>query len=179
MNNWGIQNHNHRYEGSTHFNANPNQFYSQYNQDRSLENCIFKGHKYAEFLCNVGYTEMLSGLKTEYDIRHINRIQNETLRMGGENKIILVKTQTIETICTENNIDHINYLSIDVEGGEMKVIKSINFDKVFIDVIAFENNYHDTQHIPTDYLKSKGYIKLPDHAADVFMIHKDSQFYTL
>ncbi len=237
MNNWGIQIYNQRYEGSTHFNANPNQFYSQYNQDRSLENCIFKGHKngvfmdigahdgvdlnntlffekthnwtgvnvepivsvyerlktnrpncinvncavsdsdgYAEFLCNVGYTEMLSGLKTEYDIRHINRIQNETLRMGGENKFILVKTQTIETICTENNIDHINYLSIDVEGGEMKVIKSINFDKVFIDVIAFENNYHDTQHIPIDYLKSKGYIKLPDHTADVFMIHKDSQF---
>jgi len=50
MNNWGIQNHNQRYEGSTHFNANPNQFYSQYNQDRSLENCIFKGHKNGIFM---------------------------------------------------------------------------------------------------------------------------------
>lgn len=78
--------------------------------------------------------------------------------------------------CDENNIKHINYLSIDVEGGEMKVIESINFDKVFIDVIAFENNYHDLQHVLINYLKSKGYIKLPEHIADIFMIHKDSQF---
>jgi hypothetical protein len=36
-----------------------------------------------------------------------------------------------------HNISHIHYLSIDVEGAEFEVIKSINFDKVFIDVIGF------------------------------------------
>lgn len=237
MNNWNTQYYNLRYENTSNFKSNPNQFYSQYNQDRSLENCIFKGYKngffmdigahdgvdlnntlyfentnnwtginvepivsvyerlktnrpnsinincavsdsdgYAEFLCNVGYTEMLSGLKSEYDSRHIDRINNETQTMGGENNCVIVKTKTIETICKETNINHINYLSIDVEGGEMKVLQSINFEKVFIDVIGFENNYPDTQDLPIDYLKSKGYIKLPDHVADIFMIHKDSQF---
>ena len=29
-------------------------------------------------------------------------------------------------------------MSVDVEGAEFAVIKSINFDKVFIDVISFE-----------------------------------------
>ena len=130
----------------------------------------------AEFLSNDGYTEMLSGLKSEYDARHINRMYNEIQVMGGESKTILVDTKRIETICEENNINHINYLSIDVEGGEMKVLQSINFEKVFIDVIGFENNYPDTQNIPINYLKQYGYIKLPDHVADIFMIHKDSAF---
>lgn len=234
---WNQQINNPRYEKHSFFNANKNQFYSQYNQDRSLENCIFKGFKngifmdvgahdgvdlnntlffetthnwrginvepiktvydrlvtnrpncinincavsdnngFAEFLCNDGYTEMLSGLKSEYDNRHLDRINGEIQKMGGESKTILIETKRIETICEENNINHINYLSIDVEGGEMKVLQSINFEKVFIDVIGFENNYHDTQNIPINYLSQYGYIKLPDHIADIFMIHKDSEF---
>jgi hypothetical protein len=50
------------------------------------------------------------------------------------------------------------------------------FVTVLIDVIGFENNYHDTAHIPIEYLKERGYLQLADHIADVFMIHKDSEF---
>lgn len=56
------------------------------------------------------------------------------------------------------------------------MLKSINFDNLFIDVIGFENNYPDTQYIPINFLEEKGYIKLPYHTADIFMIHKDSIF---
>ena len=237
MNNWNQQFHNDRYIDQTDFNAVSGHFYSQYNQDRTLENCIFKGHKNgifmdigahdgvnlnntlffhkthnwsgfnieplvdvyrklltnrknctnincavsdvngsSEFMVNTGYTEMLSGLKNEYNDRHLERIKGENIREGCRSDIVMVETKTIETICEENNIKQINYLSIDVEGGEFKVLKSINFDKVFIDVIGFENNYHDEQHIPVNYLKDKGYIQLPDHIADIFMIHKNSTF---
>jgi FkbM family methyltransferase len=236
---WNQQVNNNRYESNSFFKSNKNQFYSQYSQDRSLENCIFKGLKNgvfmdvgahdgvdlnntlffetthnwtginvepiksvydrlvtnrpncinincavsnsdgtAEFLCNNGYTEMLSGLKSEYDNRHIDRINGEIKQMGGESKTILVDTKRIETICEENNINRIHYLSIDVEGGEMKVLQSINFEKVFIDVIGFENNYPNLQHIQIDYLTQFGYVKLSDHVADIFMIHKDSVFFT-
>lgn len=237
MNDWNKQVNNSRYEKSISFCPNKNQFYSQYNQDRTLENCVFKGLKKgifmdvgahdgvdlnntlffavthgwtgvniepiksvyerlitnrpfcinincavsnidgtAEFICNNGYTEMLSGLKSEYDTRHMCRINDEIQKMGGKSETILIDTKRIETICEENNIIHINYLSIDVEGGEMKVLQSINFEKVFIDVIGFENNYPDTQNIPLNYLNQYGYIKLPYHVADIFMIHKDSTF---
>lgn len=241
MENWNIHtNNNIRYENSKFFKANKNQFYSQYNQDRSLENCIFKGFKNgffmdigahdgvdlnntlffetthnwkginvepiesvyerlvtnrpncinincavsdtdgkSDFLVIDGYPEMLSGLKNEYDERHLNRINDEIQKFGGKSTTISINTKRIETICEENNIKHINYLSIDVEGGEMKVLQSINFEKVFIDVIGFENNYHDTQNIPINYLMQYGYIKLKTHIADIFMIHKDSQFLKL
>lgn len=237
---WNLQHYNRRYENQISFNAPANQFFSQYNQDRTLENCIFKGYKNgvfmdigahdgvdinntlyfeknnewtgvnveplkkvynrlvtnrpkcinincaindtvgtAEFISNTGYTEMLSGLKTEFDPRHLKRINDENRDKKASSETITINTKRIETICDEYNIKHINYLSIDVEGGEMKVLQSINFDKVFIDVIGFENNFPDIENIPINYLQEKGYIKLPNHVADIFMIHKDSKFYKI
>jgi FkbM family methyltransferase len=129
-----------------------------------------------EFVCNSGYTEMLSGLKSEYDERHMQRITGEIASMGGFTEVVLMNGKRIETICEEHNVKHINYLSIDVEGGEMKVLNSINFNKLFIDVIGFENNYPDKEDIPIKFLEDKGYIKLPNHVADIFMIHRDSEF---
>jgi len=130
----------------------------------------------AEFICNTGYTEMLSGLKHEYDSRHNARLQNEIKQNGGTTKIIKVETKKIETICDDNNITHINYLSIDVEGAEFDVIKSINFDKLFIDVIEFENNYDDNSIPIIEYLKNKNYVII-HKSIDIFMIHKNSVFY--
>jgi len=129
----------------------------------------------AEFILNKGYTEMISGLKKEFDPRHMNRLKNELHYFGGSSEVVVVPTKRIETICNENNIKYINYLSIDVEGAEFEVIKSINFEKVFIDVIGFENNYEDVSVPIIDYLSSKGYILL-QKSADIFMIHKNSMF---
>jgi FkbM family methyltransferase len=130
----------------------------------------------SEFIYNTGYTEMLSGLKSELDFRHINRINDEIKQMGGTSESITVETRRVESICDQYNINQINYLSIDVEGGEMKVLESINYNKVFIDVIGFENNYKDIESEPINFLINKGYIKLPDHVADIFMVHHNSKF---
>ena len=91
-------------------------------------------------------------------------------------EIITVPTKRMETICDEHNISHINYLSIDVEGAEFEVISSINFDKVFIDVIGFENNYRDVSAHIVAYLNDKGYVVIHT-AMDIFMIHENSSFY--
>lgn len=131
----------------------------------------------SEFLCNTGYTEMLSGLSKTYDPRHMSRLNRENRNRKGTTSRIQVITKRIETICDENNVKHINYLSIDVEGAEMEVIASINFDKVFIDVIGFENNYNDNSVEIIEYLKGKRY-KMLKHYSDIFMIHQDSQFVT-
>lgn len=128
-----------------------------------------------EFICNTGYTEMLSGIKDTYDIRHNERLTKEIKLKGGKTEIITVNTKKLETICDENNISHINYLSIDVEGGEFEVIKSINFDKVFIDVIGFEDNYKDVSPSIIKYLEEKNF-KILYRSQDIFMINKKSIF---
>ena len=128
-----------------------------------------------DFLCNTGYTEMISGIKRHFDIRHFNRLQHENKIMGSTTEVIKVKTKKLETILDENNIKRINYLSIDVEGAEFEVIKSINFDKVFIDVIGFENNYNNISVPIVDYLQKKGF-KVIHSSIDIFMINIMSVF---
>ncbi len=129
-----------------------------------------------EFLCNTGYTEMISGIKDTFDNRHFQRLQKENKEMGSITEIIKVNTKRLETIFDENKLKHINYLSIDVEGAEFEVIKSINFDKVFIDIIGFENNYEDTSIPIVNYLKDKNYFIINNKMLDIFMIHKNSVF---
>ena len=129
-----------------------------------------------EFLCNTGYTEMISGIKNTFDNRHFQRLQSENNQHCSTTELINVQTKKLETICDENNISRIHYLSIDVEGAEFEVIQSINFDKVFIDVIGFENNFNDTSIPIVNYLESKNYIVIYK-SLDIFMIHKTSVFY--
>jgi len=140
-------------------------------------NCaVCNNDGYAEFICNKGYTEMLSGLKNNFDQRHYSRLQNENKEHNSTSEIIRVDTKRIETICDVYNVKHINFLSIDVEGAEFEVIKSINFDKVFIDVIVFENNYDDVSIPIIKYLEDKNYVVI--HVlSDIFMINIKSQFY--
>lgn len=129
-----------------------------------------------EFIYNKGWTEMISGIKNTFDARHTERLQRENKQYGSTTEIIEVETKKLETICDSHKISHINYLSIDVEGGEFEVIKSINFDKVYIDVIGFENNYNDTSVPIVKYLEDINYVVI-HKSLDIFMIHKNSVFY--
>jgi len=129
-----------------------------------------------DFFCNTGHTEMISGIKHTMDVRHLQRTEYENNIMGSTTEIIKVNTQKLETIFDQNNITHVNYLSIDVEGAEFEVIKSINFDKVFIDVIGFENNYTDVSIPILNYLYNKNFAVI-NVSMDIFMINKDSKFY--
>jgi Methyltransferase FkbM domain len=102
----------------------------------------------------------------------LNKENNET---SATTQIIKVITKKLETIFDENKISHVNYLSIDVEGAEFEVIKSINFDKVFIDIIGFENNFIDVSIPIIKFLENNGF-KLDNISDDIFMINLKSQF---
>ena len=139
-------------------------------------NCaVYSNDGETDFICNSGYTEMISGIKNTFDPRHIQRLIRENNEHGSTTEIIKVETKKMETICDSHNITHINFLSIDVEGGEFEVIKSINFDKVFIDVIVFENNYNDVSIPIVKYLQDRNYFIFAK-TQDIFMINKNSIF---
>lgn len=130
----------------------------------------------ADFFLNIGYTEMISGLSSAYDSRHGMRLAYENSLHGSKTEKIIVPTRRLDSIFEEYHIDKINYLSIDVEGAEENVIKSIDFDKVFIDVIGFENNYIDRSIPIVNYLITKNYLPSSYRGLDIIMIHKDSKF---
>lgn len=130
----------------------------------------------ADFIMNSGYTEMISGLASDFDRRHLALLKFENSRYGGRTWVVPVQVRRLDSILKEHNIDRIHYLSIDVEGAEFSVIKSINFDTVKIDVIGFEVNYADTGAPIVKFLESKGYKYIGKTGDDVFMIHRSSPF---
>lgn len=130
----------------------------------------------SEFLSISGNTGMLSGLKSNYDPRHVQRIEKETQDLGTGYTTVLVPVRRLDSIFKEHKIERVHYLSIDTEGSEFNVIKSIDFQYTYIDVIGFENNYSDKTPPIVQYLIGKGYIQLPIHCDDIFMIHKLSPF---
>lgn len=51
-----------------------------------------------------------------------------------------VKVATLESVLKRHKITHVDFMSIDVEGAELDVLKGINFNEVSIDYIVIENN---------------------------------------
>lgn len=145
----------------------------------NLNLAVDKKSDIVNFVSNNGYTEMLSGIQEYLDHRHVNRINTENVLTGAKTNIIQVITKPLKDIFLENKINHVNYLSIDVEGAEKQVIESIDFNQVFIDVIGFENNYSDVSQPIVDYLKNKGYLLLSYKGTDIMMIHSNSVFLKL
>lgn len=129
-----------------------------------------------EFIMNTGYTEMLSGISRHYEPEHRARLESELVSQGGSSEIIPVVTKRLETIFDEHHVTRVHLLSVDVEGAELQVVQSINFDKVFIDVILFEANYPTKARIIVDYLTAKGYAVRHCNGLDIFMVHKHSTF---
>lgn len=130
----------------------------------------------AEFMSLSGPTSMLSGIISNYDPRHIKRIDAEASQLGATKTVLTVPTRRLDTVFRENGLTRIHYLSIDVEGSEMACIRSIDFSNVYIDVIGFENNYADKTIEIINYLKERGYTELNHKSEDYLMIHSKSPF---
>lgn len=103
-----------------------------YHEDTEVEICQIEG-----------YSEMLTGIIDEYNPNHVTRISNEIRDRGGNQKQISVVAKRLESLFDKHKITHVDYLSIDVEGGEMSVLRGINWNKVEIDYIDIEANYKE------------------------------------
>ncbi len=88
----------------------------------------------------VEFMEVQEGLTQMSGINDVNFAAREIIDKDTNSKVEKFKTKTVtfEKIIPNNNI--IDYLSIDIEGGEMDILGSINFSKYKIKVISVENN---------------------------------------
>ena len=112
----------------------------------------------AEFLKVAGAPEMLSGLLHDYHPEHLDRIQRELSASGGDTERIPVATYRLADLFEEHGIEHVDFCSIDTEGSELKVVQSIDYQKVQVDFFIIENNYQQTD--VERFLKSHGYRKV-------------------
>lgn len=128
-----------------------------------VEGCIFEDRESVPFLRILGYSEMLSGIVSNYDPEHAYRVQRDLAVYGGESEVIQVRAYDLTKLLLNNNIVHVDYLSIDTEGGELNIIKSIDFSLIDVEVIGVENNYRQ----PFEpILQSLGYEKVASLGVD-------------
>lgn len=127
--------------------------------------CISDGVAQKPFLKCSGYMlEMYSGLIDNYNPLHLKRIDDEIAIYGGSKEIIFVNCILLRDLFQKYNIFNVDLLSIDIEGGEESIIKTINFDEVKINIILVENNFNESN--IKNFLLSKGYKYLQQIGKD-------------
>jgi FkbM family methyltransferase len=129
-----------------------------------VDGCIYDQASEAKFLRVKGYAEMLSGVIKNYDPRHLARIYSEIASMGGSSEVITVKCYNLTQLLLDNKLTKVDYMSIDTEGGELEILKSIDFSQVEIDVLDVENNYLTPDF--EAFLKPLGYVKVAQLGCD-------------
>ena len=138
------------------------------NRNCKLFNCVLSNKKGTEnFLVLEGYTEMLSGILENYDPAHLIRIDNELRMMGGSKKVITSESLTFDDLQLPNIID---FVSLDVEGSEMKILETIDFNKYHINIISIEVN-HGADEI-TNFIESKNFEKIGSLGCDFIFKNK-------
>ena len=101
-----------------------------------------------------GYADALSGISEFYDKQFVERVKSETKE--EERRTIEVKVDTLQNVIDKYGVYDIDYCSIDVEGAELEVLKSIDFSKTNIHCFTIENQYDDPK-IIRSFLLEKGY----------------------
>lgn len=137
----------------------------------SVNGCVTNKSGPGKFLMVTGYAEMLSGLIDKFDPQHIERIKSEIAAHGGTCKVIDVNCYLLNDLLEMYGVPHINFLSIDTEGGEFDIIQSIDYNRFKIDVITLEDNYGDGRFIP--FLREKGFIFIGKYHQHLFFVNKD------
>lgn len=149
---------------------------SIFNQLKENRKCICENYAVSdvegedEFLLVHGYAEMLSGLAKEYDPMHLDRIKGEINHYGGSKEIIKINTLKLQTLLDKHNINSVDFLSVDTEGNELKVLKSIDFTKTKIFSVSIENNYKDKS--INEFLSNVGFEYVTNLDVDEIYINK-------
>ena len=88
--------------------------------------------------------------------------QQNTLENNGSNlKKIKIIAFTLQTLLEKLNINHIDFLNIDVEGSDYKVISGLNLNKIRPKMICIEENKYDIKEIINDTIQ--GFMNSNDY----------------
>ena len=109
----------------------------------------------AEFMdVRQGFRQM-SGLTETYDSELRKHVEADPRHQGH---LIQVETRTLAGLLTEHGLTDIDYVSLDVEGGELSTLRSFPFNDFNIHAWTIENNTAGTD-VP-DLMQQNGYRRI-------------------
>jgi FkbM family methyltransferase len=125
----------------------------------NFDNLVSNKTEPLEFLYFTEHLTQVSGVVDSLSKHHYDVYFNNNKFSHIPQDKILIQPKTLSEIINNTGINHIDLLSLDVEGHEYEVLLSFNFD-VEIDVILIEmlGVDHDRDNLCRDLLVNKGYI---------------------
>jgi FkbM family methyltransferase len=136
----------------------PNPF--EYKKLKNNRNCILENtivsntNRPLKYLAINGYGKGLSGIVNFYDETMIRRIDKDVPDTSTKHYYDMIPIK-MSKMFEKHGVKHVDYFSLDVEGAELNVLESIDFNKVEIKYFTIENNYKTK--IVQDYLYKFGY----------------------
>ena len=139
---------------------------------RCINGAISNRTELVKFTRGTGYIEMLSGISKFRDDKHIARTEKDIAKFGGNLVEIEVQAYSLNEFLQDNNILEIDFLSLDIEGGEYEVLKSIDMSKVSIKSIAVELNFIETKDKIEKLLNDNDFFLAILTGADGIFLHR-------
>lgn len=98
-----------------------------------------------------GYTQM-SGLEGEYDAAMLRRVRSDPRHAEDR---ITVQTRSLNSLFVETGMNRVDFVSLDIEGGELAALTAFDHARYRVDVWAIENNTGGPQ--IAALMREKGY----------------------
>jgi FkbM family methyltransferase len=93
------------------------------------------------------------------------------------NKIIDVVTVSLNDLLEQHNAPNkIDYMSIDTEGSEFKIINNLDFNKYDVEIFTIEHNGANFRKDVIELLNDKQYFRLPNKNQGGFVPNYDDWF---
>ena len=144
---------------------------------RIIPCCVAAASGRVDFLQLSGFPEMLSGIVDAYDPEHKKRVDDELREHGGSSEVIRVEARTFDQIVAECGSSEIEYVSIDTEGSEDAILKSISFDRAFIHALTVECNYEAAKDAMVAFMGGEGFELIKAIGADLLFLNRASRFF--
>jgi FkbM family methyltransferase len=112
---------------------------------------------------------VLSGrVETMSDI-HNQRIDRES--NNANKNFLYIPCFSLSTILKAINVSRVDYFSLDVEGGENDVLKTIDYNKIFIKTFSIEHNGNNREKdLMVEHLTKFGYRVVKSDSQDIYFL---------
>jgi FkbM family methyltransferase len=118
--------------------------------------------------------EMLSGFQEFFNDNQTLRIKEQLNNVkNSQTETIQIQTHSLNKVLKDNKINYVDYCSIDTEGGEYNILKTIDFDSIYVSALSVEDNFDSKEVI--NYLNSKGFVFMFLWKCDLFFINKNEK----
>ena len=115
----------------------------QYEKLKKNRNCKILNKAMSNSIVEVDFVEVIEGLTQMSGIRNENYTAEKIINNSTQSKTEISKIVTTTFDQEVPSHQEIDYLSIDIEGGELSVLETIDFKKYTIKVVSVENNLPD------------------------------------